>query len=71
MQQTFNQEEINKFAITSTCVMYSILEDYCSSMSLLTHEAKDAIKDRILKRADANLQKLREVITPVVDSSYV
>jgi len=55
------QNELNKFVLESTCIMHSLLEDYCTVAAKLTATDEKIIRKRILTLANEKLQKAKEI----------
>jgi hypothetical protein len=55
------QNELNKFVLESTCIMHSLLEDYCAVAAKLTEIEEEVIRKRILDLANEKLQKAKEI----------
>jgi hypothetical protein len=61
MEPNYGQDELNKFTLTSACIVFALLEDYSQVIGDLTHEGKENVKERILEKAEGNLQKMKEL----------
>jgi hypothetical protein len=63
-----NEKKILKLILESTCIVYSIMDDYCAIIGKLTATDRDTVRKRVLEKADCNLavlkQKYTEEVTP-------
>ncbi|HET6253345.1 MAG TPA: hypothetical protein VFE32_04700 [Puia sp.] len=63
-----NEKKLLKLILESTCIVYSIMDDYCAVIGKLTATDRDIVRQRIVEKADQNLailkQKYTEEVTP-------
>jgi predicted transcriptional regulator len=63
-----NEKNLRKLILESTCIVYSILDDYCAVIGKLTATERDSVRKRILEKANRNLATLKEKYTEEVTS---
>jgi hypothetical protein len=61
-----NEKKLLKLILESTCIVYSIMDDYCTTIGRLTATDREIVKRRILEKADQNLVRLKQQYTEEV-----